>query len=157
MLVPASKYFAVAEPGVCVSSTKSGKEYVAADFKITRGELAGEVVSWSGWLTDKAMDRTIASLRALMHNEVVVLGNAMGWVGDDISDLGELTNEVSITVDHDEYDGKTRARVAWVNPPKRALAADKMKALAERIRAKASGVPSVPGAPPVDVRDPFGD
>lgn len=147
-MLPEGRYSAVCV-SACVTETKSGKEFVSAEFRVARGELAGETVSWSGWLhTDKTADRTINSLRA------------MGFAGtaDDLAsgDLGELLNEVSIVVEHADYEGKTSARVAWVNPLKRTLAPDKAKALADRLRAKAAAAPIVPHTPSAS-GDPFGD
>lgn len=89
-----------------VQTTGSGKEYVSVDFPVDHD--GDEVlVEAKLWLTEKAMKRTIASLRL------------MGWWGDDLYKLkeeGALRNEVSIDIRHEEYPaGKFTARVAFIN------------------------------------------
>jgi len=86
------------------------KEQVVVQF-----EIVGENDAYAGWtitaflfLTDKTFDRTVESLR---H---------MGWQGDDLSELPALCDqgqlgEVEIVVDHEDYQGKTQAKVKWVN------------------------------------------
>lgn len=135
-MISPGKYRAVAMPGACVTETRSEKPYVAIDFRITAGEMAGESLSWRGWLTDRAQERTIAALRYA------------GWKGSDITDLGDLDHEVQIVVDVEEYEGKTRPVIKWVNALVKPLESGKAKALADRIRAKALAVPLVDGAPP---------
>lgn len=90
-----------------IETTSTGKEYVSADFEIS-DEYGEEtfIVEWRGWLTDKAMKRTIESLRL------------MGWHGDDLFELardGAKDNEVNVDVRHEEYNGKTTARIAFIN------------------------------------------
>jgi hypothetical protein len=137
------RYRAVAQPGAHLSETKTGKAFVAVTFKVVRGEMAGETIDWSGWLTSpKSEDRTLASLRYC------------GWKGEDITDLGGLDQEVEIVVEHEEYEGKTRAKCAWVNSPRRELAADKAKALADRLRSRAAAAPIVDGPPASPFADP---
>lgn len=106
-----------------LTETSKGKEFIAVEFKITEGEMAGEVVPWSGWLTEKAEDRTLSSLRA------------MGW-GGDILDLSGLDTEVDVVVKHEEYNGNTSAKVAFVNTPRKQLDPGKAAALAARLKAK---------------------
>lgn len=66
-------------------------------------------VDWTGWLSDKAIDRTVESLEHL------------GWVdGDDISEVqnpGRLSGAAaSIVVQHRQADdGKWWPEVRWVN------------------------------------------
>lgn len=135
-MVDEGKYRAAAVKGsVVITETAKGKEHVVADFRITEGEFAGETLSWRGWLSDKAMPYTIAALKA------------MGWDGRSLAELGDLPGEVSIQVEHDEYGGKTTAKVAFVNAPPRRLAADKAAALDARMKA----------AEAAPVADPFED
>lgn len=86
--------------------TDNGKKYVTVSFEILDGEDAGQKIAWFGYFaTEKNAKRTIESLRYC------------GFKGDDLSTVGgqQLDQRVSLTVEHDEYDGKVRAKVAWVN------------------------------------------
>lgn len=86
--------------------TDNQKKYVTVSFEILDGEDAGQKITWWGYFaTEKNAKRTIESLRYC------------GFKGDDLSTVGdqELDQRVSLTVEHDEYDGKVRAKVAWVN------------------------------------------
>lgn len=86
--------------------TGTGKEQVAIGLEILEGESKGAYVTWHGYFTDATFDRTIESLRLL------------GWQGTDLADLrGIGTTEVSIVVEHEQYEGKLKARVQWINSP----------------------------------------
>ena len=66
----------------------------------------GQKIAWFGYFaTEKNAKRTIESLRYC------------GFKGEDLAAAGEQTldQRVSLTIEHDEYDGKVRAKVAWVN------------------------------------------
>lgn len=134
-MIPAGTYRAIADSAT-LTETKTGKEFIAVEFRITEGEMAGEVVPWAGWLTEKAEDRTLSSLRA------------MGW-GGDILDLSGLDNAVDVVVKHEEYNGNTSAKVAFVNTPRKKLDPGKAAALAARLKAKAEAGKPTP--------DPFAD
>jgi hypothetical protein len=84
--------------------TNDGAPQLAAAFIISEGEHAGKSVPWYGYFTDKTKKRTLESLRIA------------GWSNDDIGDIeGFGDTEVDIVVEHNEWDGKVTARVAWVN------------------------------------------
>src|SRR5262249_11788611 len=83
----------------------TGKEQVAVRFRMTEGEHEGKTVLWYSYFnTQENATRTLNSLRAC------------GWIGDDLSDLqGIENNEVEIVLEVEEYEGKTRTKVRWVN------------------------------------------
>jgi Fe-S cluster assembly iron-binding protein IscA len=83
--------------------TAKGGEQIAVLFEILEGPDAGNSVTWFGYFTEKTVDRTIEALRYC------------GMEGDDLSAIRELPNKVQIVVEHETYEGKTRAKVAWVN------------------------------------------
>jgi hypothetical protein len=85
--------------------TKDNKEQVLVDFRIVEEcEFNGWVLPWFGFFTDKTWDRTLESL----HH--------CGWVGDDLSDIGVLDQEVEIVVDIEpDLEGVDRNKVRWVN------------------------------------------
>lgn len=85
--------------------TNTGKEQVGVELCVVDdGEFFGERITWYGYFTEKTFDRTIESLRIL------------GWDGDDLSDLTGLDrNEAQAVIEEDEYDGKLRLKVQWIN------------------------------------------
>jgi hypothetical protein len=105
-VIPEGKYKARGVEGA-LSETSKGNPQVAILIEIIEGEHAGENYTWYGHFTEKTEERTLESLRHL------------GWSTDDLTDLtGIDANEVSITIGHeDDQEGKTRARVRWVNAP----------------------------------------
>lgn len=122
-MIAEGNYKAVVVTGsASVCATAKGKEYVGADFRITEGEMAGEVVQWSGWLTEKAIPYTAAQLKAL------------GWDGRTFAELGPLDKEVSIEVEHNVYNGRTTAKVGRINVARKAEA-KAVSALDARLKA----------------------
>lgn len=115
-MIPAGRY-----PGVAVTvvledgasalaqfaHTKDNKAQVCIHFEILEGEWQGTRLPWIGYFSQAAAARTIQSLRYA------------GWKGTDFYAIkpGDLPNQVDVTVEHDEYEGKVRARIAWVNLP----------------------------------------
>lgn len=97
--------------------SKNGNEQVAVLFEITQGEHAGKSVTWFGSFTDATTERTLDSLRHC------------GWTGDNFAELNGLdANEVEIVVDEDDYEGKRRTKVQWVNRPSRLAMREQMSA-----------------------------
>jgi hypothetical protein len=101
--IPAGTYRARCKSAeLCLTS--SGKEQIQAMFELIDPDFDKETVPWWGFFTEKTAERTMQSLRYC------------GWRGDDITDLDGVTaNEVEIVVEHNDYNGKVNARVAWVN------------------------------------------
>jgi hypothetical protein len=117
----------------------SGNAQVFVPFRISFAD-GDEHITWSGTLpTDggKAFQITIKALRTL------------GWQGDDLADLDDLDeegaakllpNQVDIVCDMDDYNGESRLKVKWVNPPggvrmaKHALAGSDLKTFAAQMR-----------------------
>jgi len=87
-----------------VSITSKGTEQVVVWFDVVEGPCAGESAPWFGYLTPKARGRT---LEALVYMGVRDVG--------DLDFSGYNRNVVEIVVEQNEYQGKTRARVQWVN------------------------------------------
>lgn len=85
--------------------TNSGKEQVAVELSVVdEGDFFGERITWYGYFTELTFDRTLESLRIL------------GWNGDDLSDLSGIDqNEAQAVIEEEEYDGKLRLKVKWIN------------------------------------------
>ncbi len=165
-LIPPGDYRAVAVPVttddgptfVQFGKTNSGKTFVLLNFEILDGPSAGKTISWRGFFTtEKAEKRTVESLRYC------------GFRGEELSAASaqELDQEVSIAIDHEEYEGKVRDRVKWVNRPggrgyklKEQLPGADLKKLSSSLKLKVKDIPEEPGKkaerlPPAEEADPF--
>lgn len=83
---------------------EDAKEQIAVlfDYVDANGETGS--ITWYGYFTEKTWERTLDSLRY------------MGWKGDDLGNLDGLdSNEVELVLDVEEYQGKRRTKVQWVN------------------------------------------
>jgi hypothetical protein len=104
----------------------SGKEQIGIEFEIQDQE--GGHVTWYGFFTEKTTERTIETLRIC------------GWHGTDLSSLDGIgDNEVSIVLETEEWEGKARQKVQWVNRAgglsmANPLNADQAKAFAAKMR-----------------------
>jgi hypothetical protein len=116
-IVPAGQYRAVAVPA-SVDGQKMWAQFGRSKEKLTPqvavffailddGPYRGRRLLWMGYFTENSTDRTIEALRLC------------GFKGDDLAALPnqDLDLEVSVTVENEEYEGKTRAKIAWVNAP----------------------------------------
>jgi hypothetical protein len=79
-----------------------GIKQIGAVFEVRRGPFEGQRLSWWGYFNTKEnAERAVRVMKSC------------GWDGRT---LGAMTrNEVEIVVRHEVYEGKTRARVAFVN------------------------------------------
>lgn len=149
MKYPAGRYTAraVAGSGRLGKSKNKGTEFVSVETRFTNEGFDGEGLTWTGWLTEKAGERTIDTLRL------------MGWDGDDLTEQG-LTGlgsaEFELVVEGEEYEGKTFSKIKFVNPLPTAMDADSAKALSDRFRdkiksSKAKAPATTAGAPGDDI------
>ena len=145
-MIPAGNYIGT-PVSAALGYTQGGKEQIAVLFELL--EPAGERLTWYGYFTEKTFDRTIESLRAC------------GWTGSALDEFaGEampagFDHQVELVVKHEEYNGKTLARIAFVNTVgagvalKSAMDGAQARAFAAkmkgRIAALSGGVP--PAAP----------
>lgn len=95
-----------------LATAGNGTEQIAVLFdRIDENEeRTGETITWYGYFTDGAIERTVESLRY------------MGWTGADLMDFANglpptCENFVEIVVEDEKDDrtGKVRAKVKWVN------------------------------------------
>jgi hypothetical protein len=112
--------------------TSKNTEQIAVTFELV--DPPGERITWYGFFTENTTDRTLQSLRSC------------GWQGNDLSVFvgGEplpagFDQEVELEVEQSEYQGKTTAKVAWVNSGgglglKNALTKDQAKVFAAKMQ-----------------------
>jgi len=111
-------------------SEGSGNEQIVVMFEITQGEFAGTCRTWYGSFSDAAIDRTLDSMRHC------------GWDGDSLGSIdGMGANEVELEIGEEEYKGKTRDKIKWVNRAstlmlKHQLTGPAREAFASKLRGK---------------------
>ena len=90
-----------------LGEAENGKPFVGVSFKIKDTDGTEKFVGWRGFFTEATTERTIEALRYL------------GFEGDDLSNLiGLDKNEVDLVIEDEEYEGKTYARVQFINKPR---------------------------------------
>jgi hypothetical protein len=105
-LIPEGRY-----PVIAVSfSFGVGKqaEQVGVACQFQEGPGKGQIRPWRGSFSDNAIEFTLRGLRAL------------GWQGDDLRKIDGILpkngGKVAIaTLEHEEYEGKWREKIAWLN------------------------------------------
>jgi hypothetical protein len=103
MTMTAGKFRAKGVAGA-LGYTKDHNPQVAVELKILDTDHLGDSITWFGYFTEKTQERTLEALRIL------------GWKTDDLSNLDGITdNEVSITVEEEEYMGEVKPKVQWIN------------------------------------------
>jgi hypothetical protein len=143
-MIPAGTYESQAVSDAVFSmSSKKGTQQVV----VTMGTTAG-TIDWIGYMSEATLIRTTESLIAM---------------GYDFSDNASVRkNKVSIVVEHEEFEGKLRARVRWVNgldtaarytamsASEESLVKSRLKATALALRAKQGAGVAKASAPPAD-------
>jgi hypothetical protein len=118
--------------------SSTGTPHIAVLFE----DVNGDRITWYGYLSDAAMERTITSLRVL------------GW--DPLKDDGRIDRlngtetlvgaEAEVVVEAETYNGESRMKVKWVNEPGGGglgdgMASEDANAFATSIRAKILAAP----------------
>lgn len=102
-MIAAGTYQAVASGTQWGTAGEDNKKQIVVAFRLLDGPQVGQSISWFGYFTTKTWERTVEALRLC------------GWKGTDLENLGSLDQKVELVIEHEEYEGKTRARVQWVN------------------------------------------
>lgn len=156
-MIAAGKHKAHAVRGM-FAKTKKGDEQVIVSFELSEGAHQGERIVWRGSFSENKCGATTVAQRTLDSLTYC------GWDGDTEAGVYEYTDEegikrqeqvayltpsiatkdVILVVEHEEYEGKTSARVAWVNSAdgggallaKNTMSADEGASFAARLKAK---------------------
>ncbi len=143
-LVPEGYYDAVCVPGpekVQFGYSSKDNEQVLVTLQILNGPHAGVRVPWFGYFTKDAGKRTTESLRYL------------GFKGSDLNDINKqpLDQKVQIDVEHNTYEEKTHARVAWINKIgsgiklSKPMDATQLRGFAAKLNARIKSIPEHEG------------
>jgi len=110
-MIGPGKYIAKALGGQFDETSTKKTEFVKVCFKTVE---TGEIVYWTGWLTEKARERTYESLTHLGFNADVKLLH--GEIFDE-THLSDKEVEIEVVVEPGYKDpSKEYASVRWVNP-----------------------------------------
>lgn len=124
----------VAIIGTRLGETKDGQLFI----EITFGNPDGDTISTQKYTSDKAWEYTERDLKTCGWD-----AEANGFQFEQFNSEPSpiLGNEVSITVEEEEYNGKTRTRVKSINRP--SLTADKAGSLAAQLRERLRNRPGM--------------
>lgn len=102
-MIDKGTYPAKAWTQVQFGKNANNKPFVRVKFELKGG---GSII-WDGFLTDEAAEKTLEQLETC------------GWNGKKLDSHleGMGSKAVELVIDHEEYEGKTYARVKWVNRP----------------------------------------
>ena len=106
-LVPEGTYAVIVTDAEEKTSSK-GTPGIGLDLEITEGSEKGRAVWDTAWVTERAMWRVKKVLSALKYE--IPEGEF------DLNTADLIGRRMFVSVEHEEYDGKTRARVADVLP-----------------------------------------
>lgn len=113
-----------------LTETKAGDPQVFIAFADV-GDL-GQPPAYFGGFGEKSLSHTMKALRAC------------GWQGHDVlelerADCGLDRNQVELVVEHEQYEGKPRAKAKWINVPGAGvtpLSAEKKASFAQQMKAR---------------------
>ena len=129
--------------GAQLGKAGTGTEQVAVKFSLL--DFPQQTITWFGYFSPNAFDIAMRGLRSA------------GFVGDDLSDLSSLNEDVSpevvLVIDNETYQGKTRAKVQFINSTggvalKDALGDTEAKAFAQRMKGRVVAFDKATGTPP---------
>lgn len=85
------------------TKTKKDKPQFAIEFELLDGDDAGKHITWFGGFEGKGFEYSTKAMRAC------------GWDGETDPEEASFQKEVILVIEHEEYEGKTNARVKYIN------------------------------------------
>lgn len=139
-------------PGTGVmGKTAKGAPQVGVEFEFL--DIPGQRLTWYGNFSETVVGEDQKpiyqiTLESLYH---------CGWISGDLQNLDGLDqNEVTLTVKHEEYQGKTHAKIAWVNKAgggiamKNAMPTNELAAFSAKMKGASLSTRKALGVPPAD-------
>lgn len=125
-----------------LGESSQGTPQIAIRFALLDGENIGKTITAFRFFSDRATQYAMKDLRTC------------GWTGDDVSEEplpGVIGTEVELVLEEEEYEGKVRVKVKWINSPNgvrtgNPLDPKRRKALGAKL--KGAAVASRSAAPP---------
>lgn len=108
--------------------SKNGTPFLQIEFQSEDGDSA--ITGWL-YLSEKALENSVRTLRAAFQFD----GN-FETVVEQIQD-----KPCSVTVESEEYEGKDRMKVKWINGPKTTKAIDNQSAFLKNLSARTARLP----------------
>lgn len=100
-MIAKGKHKATAYSWELGATPNTGTRFIRVIFETSETH---DFVPWDGWFTEKTIERTMDSLENT------------GWDGASLADpVGIGSKECMIDVEHEEHEGRTYAKVKWVN------------------------------------------
>jgi hypothetical protein len=112
-------YIARACGAATFAPSSKGNQQIALPVEVTQGEYAGSTTTWIATFHDTPDKNGVTGAERIIESLQL-----MGWQGDDLTELVDVTDEqikallpdeVQIVCEPDTYDGKTNLKVKWVN------------------------------------------
>ncbi len=149
-MIAEGKYRGRGVPGTGVmGKTEKGMPQVGVEFELL--DFPGQRMTWYGNFSETTVGEDQKpiyqiTLESLYH---------CGWISGDLQNLDGLDqNEVTLVVKHEEYNGKTRAKIAWVNKSgggiamKNAIPQNELAAFSAKMRGASLSTRKALGVPP---------
>lgn len=98
------------DAGWFAESKQQQTPYIRIPFTVTEGPAKGRIGVYQAWLTDSAFDNTIKRLKEVFAFD----GDLEALYNRRVSFAGKKCN---IQTEAETYQGKTKIKIAWLNPP----------------------------------------
>lgn len=132
-----------------MGKTEKGAPQVGVEFDFL--DLPGTRMTWYGNFSET----TVGDEQKPIYQITLESLYHCGWISGDLQNLDGLDrNEVTLVVKHNEYNGKTQAKIAWVNKAgggmKNAMPPTELSAFAAKMKGASLSTRKALGVPPAE-------